>query len=237
MKKHNSKKNSSFLSRRDFLIRSAVGMAGIVFVPREKLFAAGGNENSSWPSDASGYRFHMIGHAHIDPVWLWPWHEGMAVVHSTFRSALDRMNETSDFAFVASSAQFYEWVAENDPAMIKEIGKRIDEGRWNIVGGWWVEPDVNIPCGESMARQGLYGQRTFQRLFGRKARVAFNPDSFGHAGTLPQILNLQGMKYYVFMRPAPHEKTLPAELFWWESTDGSRVLTYRIPISYNETAG
>lgn len=235
MKKHNSKKNSSFLSRRDFLIRSAVGMAGIVFVPREKLFAAGGNENSSWPSDASGYRFHMIGHAHIDPVWLWPWHEGMAVVHSTFRSALDRMNETSDFAFVASSAQFYEWVAENDPAMIKEIGKRIDEGRWNIVGGWWVEPDVNIPCGESMARQGLYGQRTFQRLFGRKARVAFNPDSFGHAGTLPQILNLQGMKYYVFMRPAPHEKTLPAELFWWESTDGSRVLTYRIPISYNET--
>lgn len=235
MKKQESKKKSSFLNRRDFLIRSAMGMAGIVFVPREKLFAADRIEEPSWPSDAAGYRFHMIGHAHIDPVWLWPWQEGMSVVHSTFRSALDRMKETSDFALVASSAQFYEWVAENDPAMIQEIAGRVEEGRWNIVGGWWVEPDVNIPGGEAMVRQGLYGQKTFQRLFGRKARVGFNPDSFGHAGSLPQILKLQGMKYYVFMRPAPQEKTLPSELFWWESADGSRVLTYRIPISYNET--
>ena len=212
--KRNSKKIHLFLAV-GFL--SAVpGMAGIVFVPREKLFVAGGNGNSSWPSDASGYRFHMIGHAHIDPVWLWPWHEGMAVVHSTFRSALDRMNETSDFAFVASSAQFYEWVAENDPVMIKEIGKRVDEGRWNIVGGWWVEPDVNIPCGESMARQGLYGQRTFQCLFGRKARVAFNPDLFDMP--VPCLKNLQGDEILRFHAACPHEKTLPAELFWWEST-------------------
>jgi alpha-mannosidase len=87
------------------------------------------------------------------------------------------MNETPDFKFTASSAQLYQWVAENDPAMLEEIKKRVSEGRWNIVGGWWVEPDVNIPSGESMVRQGLYGQLTFGKLFGKKATVAFNPDS------------------------------------------------------------
>ena len=220
------------VTRREFINRSATGAAALAFAPVNTLFA--GNKNDDWPADASEYRFHMIGHGHIDPVWLWPWREGVSVVHSTFRSNLDRMNESPGFAFVASSAQFYQWVAENDPEMLKEIRKRVEEGRWNIVGGWWVEPDVNIPGGEALARQGLYGQKTFQRLLGQKAKVGFNPDSFGHAGTLPQILNLQGLKYYSFMRPGPHEKTIPADLFWWESPDGSKVLSYRIPVSYNE---
>jgi alpha-mannosidase len=118
--------------------------------------------------------------------------------------------------------------------MLAEIQKRVDEGRWNIVGGWWVEPDVNIPSGESMVRQGLYGQLTLQRLLGHRATVAYNPDSFGHTGTLPQIIKLQGMDSYIFMRPLTEDKTLPADLFWWESADGTRVLTYRIPISYND---
>ena len=92
----------------------------------------------AWPADASQFRFHMIGHAHIDPVWLWPWTEGISVVHSTFRSALDRMNETPDFTFMTSSAQFYQWVAENDPAMLAEIRKRVEEGRGILLvdGGW-----------------------------------------------------------------------------------------------------
>ena len=81
--------------------------------------------------------------------------------------------------------------------MLKEIRQRVDEGRWNIVGGWWVEPDVNVPCGESLVRQGLYGQLTFQRLFNKRAKVAFNPDSFGHPGTLPQIIAKQGMSLFV----------------------------------------
>jgi alpha-mannosidase len=176
----------------------------------------------------------MIGNGHIDPVWLWPWPEGLSVVHSTFRAALDRMNETPDFAFTASSAQFYEWVAENDPEMLAEIRRRVEEGRWSLVGGWWVEPDVNIPGGEALVRQGLYGQLLFRRLFGRIATVGYNPDSFGHAGTLPQILKLQGIENYVFMRPQQHEKKMPADLFWWEGPDGTRLLAYRIPYSYNE---
>jgi alpha-mannosidase len=187
-----------------------------------------------WPADASAYRLHMIGQAHIDPVWLWPWYEGVSVIHSTFQSALDRMNETPGFAFTASSAQFYEWVEHNDPAMIPLIRKRVEEGRWAIVGGWWVEPDVNIPSGEALVRQGLYGQMTYRRLFGRIARTGYNPDSFGHPGTLPQILKLQGLREYVFMRPMANEKSLPADLFWWQAPDGTRMLTYRIPFSYND---
>jgi alpha-mannosidase len=192
-----------------------------------------GQSADSWPPQAPQYRFHMIGNAHIDAPWLWPWTEAMSVVLSSFRSALDRMNEDPDFKFTASSAQFYEWVAQADPKMMDEIRTRVKEGRWDVVGGWWVEPDVNIPNGESLVRQGLYGQEVFQRLFGHPAEVAFNPDAFGHPGTLPQILKLQGMQSFVFLRPLINEKTLPGPLFWWRSPDGSRVLAYRIPIAYN----
>jgi alpha-mannosidase len=228
-------KKMNQISRRAFIGHAAAGTAFITLVPGTRLTADDWHQMTYWPADASKFKFHMIGHAHIDPVWLWPWTEGISVVHSTFRSALDRMNETPGFCFIASSAQFYQWVAENDPKMIGEIRKRVREGRWNIIGGWWVEPDVNIPGGEAMVRQGLYGQQTFQELFGSKATIAFNPDSFGHAGTLPQIIKKQGMDRYIFMRPGPHEKTLPADLFWWEGADGSRVLTYRIQQSYNDS--
>lgn len=177
-------------------------------------------------------RLHMIGNAHIDPVWLWQWQEGFHEVKATFRSALDRLNEYDDFIFVASSAALYEWVEKSDPAMFEEIVRRVREGRWGIVGGWWIEPDCNIPSGESFVRQGLYGQRYFQEKFGVMARTGFNVDSFGHAGTLPQILKKSGISYYTFLRPMPHEKSLPARLFWWQADDGSRVLTFRIPFEY-----
>jgi alpha-mannosidase len=177
-------------------------------------------------------KLHMIGNAHIDPVWLWQWQEGFHEVKASFRSALDRMNEYPDFVFVASSAAFYEWVEGSDPAMFAEIQQRVKEGRWGIVGGWWVEPDCNIPAGESFVRHSLYGQRYFKEKFGVIARTGFNVDSFGHAGTLPQILKKSGIDYYVFLRPMPHEKGLPSRLFWWQSDDGSRVLTFRIPFEY-----
>lgn len=177
-------------------------------------------------------KLHMIGNAHIDPVWLWQWQEGFHEVKATFRSALDRMKEFPDFIFVASSAAFYEWVEESDPAMFAEIRQRVAEGRWGIVGGWWVEPDCNIPAGESFVRHGLYGQRYFKEKFDVTARTGFNVDSFGHAGTLPQILKKSGLDYYVFLRPMPHEKGLPARLFWWQSDDCSRVLAFRIPFEY-----
>jgi alpha-mannosidase len=219
------------ISRRDFLNRTAAGTAALALTPVNSLLAH--PAAAKWPKDAGKYSIYLIGHGHIDPVWLWPWTEGISVVHSTFRSALDRMKETPGVVFTASSAQFYQWVADNDPAMLAEIRQRIDEGVWNVVGGWWVEPDMNLPSGEAMARQGLYGQLTLQKLVGRRAVVAFNPDSFGHPGTLPQIIRQQGMENYVFMRPEKHEKDLPANLFWWEGPDGTRVMTYRIQDGYN----
>ena len=191
--------------------------------------------STPWPPDASQHKLYMIGNAHIDIPWLWPWPESMAVGLSTFRAALDRMNEFPDFKFTASSAILYEWAASADPSMLAEIRKRVAEGRWDVVGGWIVEPDVNIPNGESLMRQGLYGQRIFQQLVGRRAQVGYNPDSFGHPGTLPQILKLQGMQWYVFMRPGAQEKELPADVFWWQGADGTRVLTYRISYGYGMT--
>jgi len=175
---------------------------------------------------------HMIGNAHLDPVWLWQWQEGFQETKATFRSALDRMREYPEFVFTNSSAANYEWIENNEPEMFEEIKQRIKEGRWEIVGGWWIQPDCNIPSGESFVRQGLYGQRYFQEKFGVTAKVGYNVDSFGHHGMLPQILKKSGMDYYIFMRPSPQEKGLPARLFWWESDDASRVLAYRIPYEY-----
>ncbi|WP_078431895.1 alpha-mannosidase [Metabacillus halosaccharovorans] len=175
---------------------------------------------------------HMIGNAHLDPVWLWQWQEGFQETKATFRSALDRLNEYEDFVFTSSSAVMYEWVEKNDPNMFEEIKEKIQEGRWIICGGWWLQPDCNIPSGESFVRQGLYGQHYFKEKFGVTATVGYNVDSFGHSGMLPQILQKSGMDHYVFMRPGPHEKGLPGRLFWWESDDGSRVMTFQIPFEY-----
>ena len=177
-------------------------------------------------------RLHMIGNAHIDPVWLWRWQEGCHEVLASFRSALDRMQADPEFLFVSSSAAFYQWVEQIQPAMFEEIRARVAEGRWEIVGGWWIQPDCNIPGGESFVRQGLYGQRYFQEKFGVMARTGYNVDSFGHHAMLPQILRLSGLEHYVFMRPGPHEKGLPSRLFWWEADHGARVLTFRLPFEY-----
>ncbi len=175
---------------------------------------------------------HLVGNSHIDPVWLWQWPEGFQEIRATFRSALDRMNEYPEFIFTCDSAAYYEWVEEIDPAMFEEIRARVAEGRWELVGGWWVEPDCNLPGGESFVRQALISQRYFEQKFGRIATVGYNVDPFGHHGMLPQLLLRSGMDSYVFMRPGPHEYRLPSPIFWWESPDGSRVLAFRLPHEY-----
>ncbi|MCL5997170.1 MAG: alpha-mannosidase [Chloroflexi bacterium] len=175
---------------------------------------------------------HAIGNAHIDPVWLWRWPEGIETIRATFRSALDRMKEYPDFVFTGSSAAFYAWLKLVDPGLFGEVRERVREGRWEIVGGWWIQPDANIPCGESFARQALYGQRFFLREFGVLATAGYNPDTFGHVGTLPQILRKAGLTRYVFMRPMAHEKQLPGNVFRWRAPDGSEVLAARIARGY-----
>ncbi|WP_433675311.1 alpha-mannosidase [Microbacterium gorillae] len=191
----------------------------------------------SRPAATPDRTLHMIGNAHLDPVWLWPWQEGYQEARATFASALDRMDEYPDFVFTCDQIVLLSWVEEQDPEMFARIAERVAEGRWVNVGGWWVEPDCNMPMGESFARQGLYGQRYLHDRFGTIATAGMNVDPFGHSASLPQILRGQRIDSYCFLRPGPHEGDLDGTLFHWESPDGSRVLGYRIPFEYCSPPG
>ena len=138
----------------------------------------------------------MIGNAHLDPVWFWRWQEGYQEVKATFRSALDRMNEFPGFIFTCACADYYRWVEENAPDMFEEIRSRVSEGRWVIVGGMWIQPDLNISSGESLARQLLLSQRYFKERFGLTASVGYNVDGFGHSAMLPQLYRKAGVSAY-----------------------------------------
>lgn len=176
---------------------------------------------------------HMIGNAHLDPVWLWRWQEGVAEAISTCWAAIDRLEESDDFIFTKGEAQVYAWIEELDPALFEKIRHYIAAGRWVVINGWWIQPDCNVPSGESVIRQALYGKRYFRSRFGIDVDVGYNVDSFGHAGTFPMLLNHTGSTKYVFSRPAADEKTLPQELFVWASPDGSEVTAFRIQGAYN----
>src|SRR3954447_844306 len=175
---------------------------------------------------------HLIGYSHIDAAWLWPWSDGADSVLDTFRSALHRIEETAGFCYSHSSAAHYRWAERADPAMFARIKQRIRDGRWEVVGGWPVEPDCNIPSTESFMRHCLYGKEYCRRELGVDVKIAMNPDSFGHSAGLPTILKSAGYGYYAFMRPQEHEMHLP-HLFWWEGPDGSRILTLRIWKDYD----
>lgn len=178
-------------------------------------------------------KLHLIGNAHLDPVWLWRWQEGFSEILATFRSALDRMKEFPDFKFTSACALYYQWVEKVDKEMFNEIVLRVKEGRWNIVGGWFIQPDCNIPSGESFARHALISQRYFKEKFGLIAKTGYNVDSFGHNAALPKILKSGGLDNYVFMRPFPKEQGRDEDIFLWESDDGTQVPAYRIPMFYN----
>lgn len=179
----------------------------------------------------------MIGNAHIDAVWLWPWQEGYQEARATFRAALQRIDEYPDFVFSCDSVGYLAWIEEHDPELFAALREQVRAGRFEIVGGWWVEPDCNIPGGEGFVRHALYSQRYLAEKFGTMASVGCNVDPFGQNAVIPQLLAKSGMDSYVFMRPQPHEAELPGPTFWWRAADGSRVLTYRIPHEYCSPAG
>lgn len=172
-------------------------------------------------------KLYMIGNSHIDPVWFWNWEEGMQEVKATYASALERMKEFDDFKFTSTSTAFFEWIERLLPEMFEEIRRRVEEGRWEITGGWFIEPDCILPCGEAFVRQGLYSQRYLKEKFGKICRIGSNVDSFGHNHVLPQILKKSGMDSYVFMRPR-----LDTPVFKWESEDGSMVNAISLPAEY-----
>jgi alpha-mannosidase len=218
-------KRSSLLSRREFL---AAGAAATSLIATRPLFPRSLEEQPNGDRKV----LHIIGYSHIDAAWLWPWRDGADAVLDTFRSALRRMDENPGFRYSATSSAHYRWTEGADPSMFAEVRKRIAEGRWEVVSGWPVEPDCNIPSTESFVRHSLYGLNYCQTHLGVRPRIAMNPDSFGHAAGLPTILKNAGYGYYAFMRPQENEMKLPL-LFWWQGPDGSRVLTLRIWRNYD----
>jgi alpha-mannosidase len=171
--------------------------------------------------------FHVSGNSHIDAAWLWPWTEAVDVVKRTFGTALQLMYEYPQYTYTQSAAAYNEWMAQKYPDLNDQIKQRIKEGRWEIVGGMWVEPDLNMPDGESLVRQLLVGKRWYKQAYGVDVRIGWNPDSFGYTWQLPQIYKKSGVDYFVTQKMTWNDTNqLPFKLFWWESPDGSKVLTY-----------
>lgn len=182
-------------------------------------------------------KYYLIGNAHLDPVWQWRVPEGLSLIKSTFRSALDRMNEYPHYKFTSACAAYYKWIKESEPEMFEEIVERIKEGRWGITGGMWIQPDCNIPSGEAFCRHFLYSQKFFKENFGFNVKTGYNVDSFGHNGMLPQLFKKSGIDNYVYMRPhrEAEKPNLPKEnLHYWESPDGSKVKAFRILDGYGD---
>jgi alpha-mannosidase len=171
--------------------------------------------------------FHLTGNSHIDAAWLWPWTETVDVVKRTFGTAAQLMYEYPNYTYTQSAAQYNQWIADKYPALNSQIKDRIGQGRWEVVGGMWVEPDLNMPDGESLVRQLLIGQATFKNLYGVTTRIGWNPDSFGYNWQLPQVYKRSGIDYFVTQKMTWNDTNqLPFKLFWWESPDGSKVLAY-----------
>ena len=179
---------------------------------------------------------HLISNAHLDPVWQWEWEEGAAAAVSTFRAAADFCEEFEGYVFNHNEVILYQWIEEYEPALFERIQKLVRSGRWHIMGGWYLQPDCNMPSGESVVRQILLGRMYFSAKFGAKPTTAINFDSFGHSRGMVQIMQLAGYDSYVFMRPEAFEG-LPGNDFIWRGFNDSSVMAHKIMISYSSHLG
>lgn len=179
----------------------------------------------------------LICNAHLDPVWLWEWEEGVAATISTFRTAADLCEEFNEFVFNHNEVILYEWIEQYEPALFKRIQSLVKSGQWHIMGGWYLQPDCNMPSGESFVRQMLLGSRYFKDKFGVKPKTAINFDPFGHSQGLVQLLAKAGYDSYLFCRPNSSYCQLPADEFVWQGRDGSQVMACRSRAHYNSSLG
>jgi alpha-mannosidase len=181
---------------------------------------------------------HLILNAHLDPIWLWPWTSGLDAAVATCRNACDRLETHRDIFFSRGEAWVYDQIEQVDPRLFARIRKHVKSGQWNIVGGWWIQPDCNLPLGFAMRTQIELGKRYFTDKFGQFPTTAYNVDSFGHAASLPGLMREAGQSNYVMMRPQEHEHALPARLFRWRGYEGGHeVTTFRIAGAYTTGRG
>lgn len=189
--------------------------------------------------DGSGprprHRIVATGHAHLDTAWLWPVRETRRKAVRTFANAVHLLRRNPDAVFAHSQAQHYDWVRQDAPELFEEVRRLVAEGRWEPVGGMWVETDLNLPSGESLLRQMVHGQRSFEEWFGRRCDGAFLPDDFGYPGSLPQIVRHGGGRWFFTQKLSWNETNrMPHHSFWWEGIDGSRVFAHFSPVdTYN----
>jgi alpha-mannosidase len=182
-------------------------------------------------------KMHLVCNAHMDPVWLWEWEEGAAATISTFRCAADFCEEFDGFIFNHNEAVLYRWVEEYEPALFRRIQRLVRQKKWHIMGGWYLQPDCNMPSGESFVRQILTGRRYFEEKFGAAPTTAINLDPFGHTQGLVQILAKSGYDSYLFCRPDQKDCPLPDADFVWVGYDGSEVMASRVVGWYNSQLG
>ncbi|QTA37883.1 alpha-mannosidase [Thermosipho ferrireducens] len=178
---------------------------------------------------------NVVGHAHLDYAWLWPIEETKRKEARTFVNAIRLAKKYPEFVFVQSSAQMYADIKENYPEIFKEIKAMVKDGKWEIIGGMWVESDCNIPHVESLIRQFLYGQKFFENEFGKRSNVCWLPDVFGFSWILPQVLKQAGISYFFTIKLTWNEKnTFPYDLCLWRGIDGSKVIYHSF---YNKGRG
>lgn len=211
----------------------------MAFVARRHLapppaLAAAGNLAIVSPMPHSK-RVHLVCNAHLDPVWLWTWEDGMAEAIATFRVAADFCQKHEGFVFNHNEALLYDWVEQHDPALFKRIRRLVKEKRWHIAGGAWLQPDVNGPGGESHIRQLLHGLDYFTSRFGARPTTAYNFDPFGHPEGFAQILAGCGFDSYIFCRPDFGSQDLPVGAFDWSDRSGATVIARRSDDHYNST--
>lgn len=214
-------------------LATANGIVNAVTLGDRATYAAGRAVARRFFAARNGTRNHhvsAIGHAHIDTAWLWPLAEARRKCYRSFSTAIRLMETYPDFKFVCSQAQQLDWVREGQPGLWAKIKAMARRGRFIPVGGTWIEPDCNIPSGESLVRQFLVGQRFFRKEFGAYCREFWNPDVFGYSGALPQIINGAGIRWFLTQKLSWNQFNRPASsTFVWEGIDGSRVLTHFPP--------
>ncbi|MEP7115900.1 MAG: alpha-mannosidase, partial [Ilumatobacteraceae bacterium] len=181
------------------------------------------------------HRVIAVGHAHIDTAWLWPIRESIRKCARSFSSAVRLMDDYPEYQFLCSQAVHYAWMEEHYPELFERIRKKVESGQFQPVGGMWVEPDMNLPSGESIVRQFVLGQRYFESRFGIRNREVWIPDVFGYPASLPQIFRAAGCDRFVTQKLRYNRQNrFPHHTFWWEGIDGSRVLTHFPPVdTYN----
>ena len=172
-------------------------------------------------------KIHLVGQSHIDIAWLWPVKETVRKVSRTFSTMCTLLDQYPQFTYTQSQPVVYEFVKTYYPELYGRIKRYIAEGRWELVGGMWVEPDLNIPSGESLVRQLLYGIRFYEREFGKRPRIEWLPDTFGYCASLPQLLVKAGLDSFMTTKMYWNDTNMfPYDLFYWEGIDGTRVLAY-----------